>query len=245
VPLTVRLSLVIPCYNEARSLPQLIARCSEVFAAEPACEIVLVDNGSTDDSADVLARELANKTGIRSVRVPVNRGYGHGILEGLRSSGSEILGWTHADLQTDPMDAVRGLAMFRNERDPNRLFVKGSRYGRPVADVVFTFGMSFFETLWMGRAMRDINAQPTLFPRTFLESWRDPPEDFALDLFAYAEAKSSGMKVRRFPVLFAPRQHGVSHWNVDWKAKAKFIRRTLDFSFRLRREIAARNKVGA
>lgn len=240
-----RLSLVIPCYNEARSLPQLVARCAEVVAAEPACEIVLVDNGSTDASPDVLACELAGKAGIRSVRVPVNRGYGHGILEGLRSCESDILGWTHADLQTDPMDAVRGFALFKGEHDPARLFVKGSRYGRPVADVAFTFGMSLFETLWMGRAMRDINAQPTLFPRSFMEGWRDPPEDFALDLFAYAEAKASGMNVRRFPVLFAPRQHGVSHWNVDWKAKAKFIRRTLDFSVRLRREIAARNRVSA
>ena len=239
--MTVRLSLVIPCYNEARSLLQLVARCAEVVAAEPACEIVLVDNGSTDDSPDVLTRGLAGKAGIRSVRVPVNRGYGHGILEGLRSCESEIVGWTHADLQTDPMDAVRGLAMFRSERDPTRLFVKGARYGRPIADAAFTFGMSLFETLWMGHAMRDINAQPTLFPRTFLEGWRDPPEDFALDLFAYAEAKASGMKVQRFPVLFAPRQHGVSHWNVDWKAKAKFIRRTFDFSVRLRREITARN----
>ena len=240
-----RLSLVIPCYNEARSLPQLVARCAEVVAAEPACEIVLVDNGSTDDSPEVLAHELAGKAGIRSVRVPVNRGYGHGILEGLRSCENEILGWTHADLQTDPMDAVRGFAMLKGARDPSRLFVKGSRYGRPVADVVFTLGMSLFETLWMGRAMRDINAQPTLFPGSFMKGWRDPPEDFALDLFAYAEAKASGMKVRRFPVLFAPRQHGVSHWNVDWKAKAKFIRRTLDFSVRLRREIAARKRVSA
>jgi len=236
----VRLSLVIPCYNEARSLPQLVARCAEVVAAEPACEIVLVDNGSTDDSPDVLARELAAKLGIRSVRVPVNRGYGHGILQGLRTCDGEILGWTHADLQTDPMDVVRGFAMFKYERDPARLFVKGSRYGRPLADAAFTLGMSLFETLWIGHVMRDINAQPTLFPRTFFEAWRDPPEDFALDLFAYAEAKAAGLRARRFPVLFAPRQHGVSHWNVDWKAKAKFIRRTLDFSIRLRREIAAR-----
>ncbi|MEO8454621.1 MAG: glycosyltransferase family 2 protein [Sphingomicrobium sp.] len=241
----VRMSLVIPCYNEARSLPQLVARCGDVVCAELGCEIVLVDNGSTDDTPDVLARELAGKAGIRSVRVPVNRGYGHGILEGLRACESEILGWTHADLQTDPMDAVRGFAMFRSERDPARLFVKGSRRGRPIADTAFTFAMSLFETLWIGHPMRDINAQPTLFPRTFLESWRDPPEDFALDLFAYAAAKSSRMRVRRFPVLFAPRQHGESHWNVDWKAKARFIRRTLDFSVRLRRDLAARNRASA
>lgn len=237
-----RLSLVIPCYNEARSLPQLMARCAELVSASPDCEIVLVDNGSTDDSPAVFATELAGKERIRCVRVPVNQGYGHGILEGLRSCEGDILGWTHADLQTDPMDALRALALFTDDPYPAHLFVKGARYGRPFADVVFTFGMSVFETFWMRQPLRDINAQPTLFPRAFFERWHDAPKDFALDLFAYAEAKAAGMRVRRFPVLFAPRQHGVSHWNVNWSAKIKFIRRTLDFSIRLRRDIAARKR---
>ncbi len=240
-----RLSLVIPCYNEAASLPQLVARCVDVVAAESECEIVLVDNGSTDDSPEVFARELAGKYRIRCVRVPVNQGYGHGILEGLRACEGDILAWTHADLQTDPIDALTGFALFGQSDDPQRLFVKGRRYGRPFADVLFTFGMSVFETLWMGHAMADINAQPTMFPRAFFESWQEPPKDFALDLFAYAQAKAAGLEVQRFPVLFAPRQHGSSHWNVNWQAKVKFIRRTLDFSIRLRREIAARKKAGA
>ena len=46
------------------------------------------------------------------------------------------------------------------------------------------------------------------------------------------------MIVKRFAVLFAPRAHGVSSWNVDWAAKRRFIRRTMDFSFRLRRALA-------
>lgn len=230
-----KLSLVIPCYNEAKSLPALVARCADVVQAEPDCEIILVDNGSSDDTPGTLARELAGRAGLRSIRVPVNRGYGYGILEGLRACDGEILGWTHADLQTDPMDAIRGYAIFKSHAHPTGLLVKGRRHGRPVADTVFTLGMSIFESVLMGRAMQDINAQPTLFSRALYERWVDPPADFALDLYAYAEAKAAGAHVARFPVIFAPRMHGVSHWNVNWRAKLKFIRRTLDFSFRLRR----------
>lgn len=241
MPLTdMQLSLVIPCYNEARSLPALVARCEAVVGAEPDCEILLVDNGSSDDSPNVLAQQLAGKTRIRSIRVPVNQGYGHGILEGLKACNGDILGWTHADLQTDPMDAVRGFALFKSDEFPKQLFVKGARYGRPFVDVVFTAAMSVFETLLLGRALRDINAQPTLFPRNLYERWHDAPKDFALDLYAYAEAKAADARVRRFPVLFTPRLHGISHWNVNWTAKMRFIRRTLDFSLRLRRVIAAR-----
>lgn len=235
-----RLSLVIPCYNEARSLPELVRRCAEVTAAEPDLDILLVDNGSTDDSPAVLARELEGRTRISSLRVPVNQGYGFGILSGLRAASGDILGWTHADLQTDPMDAVAGLAFFKGDADPAGLYVKGARYGRPPADVAFTFGMSVFETLLFGRPLNDVNAQPNLFPRAFFEGLEDPPHDFALDTYVYAMAKVRGLRVRRFPVLFAPRVHGTSHWNVDWKGKVKFIRRTLEFSLRLKRELSAK-----
>lgn len=233
-----RLSLVIPCYNEAKSLGALAARCTELLDAEPDAEVILVDNGSTDDSPAVLARETGRHDRLRSVRVPVNQGYGFGILTGLRAASGEVIGWTHADLQTDPMDALTGFARFKAARDPERLYVKGARYGRPTSDRVFTAGMSAFETLLFGRVLRDVNAQPNLFPASFFGEWRDPPHDFALDTYAYALAKAKGLRVERFPVLFAPRQHGVSHWNVNWQAKLKFIRRTLDFSFRLRRDLA-------
>ena len=118
------------------------------------------------------------------------------------------------------------------------LFVKGRRYGRPLADVVFTLGMSAFETLLLGKPLWDINAQPTMFPRAFYESWTAPPQDFSLDLYAYFQARRAGLSVRRFPVRFGTRAHGVSHWNVNWAAKRKFIRRTVDFSLQLKRSLA-------
>ena len=232
------LSLVIPCYNEARSLPALAQRCAEVTGAESDCEIILVDNGSTDDTPAVMQAALEGKDRLRSTRVPVNRGYGFGILSGLAAARGDILGWTHADLQTDPMDALRGLEAFKAATDPARLFVKGSRYGRPAADVAFTFGMSVFESVLLRRPLRDINAQPTLFPRSLYETWTSPPDDFALDLYAYVSAKSAGLDVARFPVRFGERVHGVSHWNVDWRSKVKFIRRTMDYSLRLQRELS-------
>lgn len=227
-------SLVIPCYNEAKNLPTLLTRCGELARAKPGLEIILVDNGSSDDTPSVLADLLPRHDGCRSIRVAVNQGYGFGILSGLRAARGEVLGWTHADMQTDPMDVLRGLALFEQSAVPQNLFVKGRRYGRPAGDVVFTIGMSLFESLLLGRRLWDINAQPTLFPRVFFENWRAPPHDFALDLYAYHNARQAGMMVARFPVLFGARLHGHSHWNVDWAAKWKFIRRTMDYSIKLR-----------
>lgn len=229
-----RFSLVIPCYNEAATLPLLLERCREL-AATPGVEVILVDNGSTDGSAEVLAGLLLQYPGCRSIRVERNKGYGFGILEGLRAAQGDILGWTHADMQTDPHDALRGLALFEQYGDA--IFVKGRRHGRPFMDSVFTVAMSVFETLVLSGPMWDINAQPTMFARNFFGSWLSPPDDFSLDLYAYCQARRNGLDVRRFPVRFGERAHGVSHWNVNWTAKWKFIKRTVQFSMTLRRRL--------
>lgn len=231
-----RFSLVIPCYNEAANLPLLLERCNDL-AVRSDVEVVLVDNGSTDSTAEVLQNLLPKYPGCRSIRVEKNQGYGFGIVSGLRAAEGQILGWTHADMQTDPQDALRGFDLFEEYGD--NIFVKGRRGGRPLMDVVFTVGMSMFETLLLAKPMWDINAQPTMFPRKFFDAWSSPPDDFSLDLYAYYQAQTQGLKVCRFPVTFGERAHGVSHWNVNWAAKWKFIRRTIDFSLQLKKKISS------
>ncbi len=227
-----KLSLVIPCYNEAANLPLLVDRCAVVLADAPDLEVVLVDNGSTDASSVLLPELLEPHDRIRSVRVDDNRGYGHGILAGLAAAEGEFLAWTHADMQTDPADAVRGLALLGG--DP-ACFVKGRRFGRPAADVFFTVGMSLFETALLQTRLWDINAQPTMFHRSFYEGWVDPPTDFSLDLYAYHRAHEQGLTIERMPVYFGPRAHGESRWNIGWTSRLRFIRRTVEFSLQLRR----------
>jgi glycosyltransferase involved in cell wall biosynthesis len=228
------LSLVIPCYNESANIPLLLERCSEI-TRKPEIEVILVDNGSTDTSQDVLREQLPHYPGCRSIRVEHNQGYGFGILAGLSAASGEILGWTHADMQTDPQDALRGLDLFA--KHGMNILVKGRRYGRPLSDVIFTMGMSVFETFLLRKPMWDINAQPTMFSRVFFKSWHMPPHDFSLDLYTYYQACLAGLAIHRFPVRFDKRAHGVSHWNVNWAAKRKFIRRTIDFSLHLRKSL--------
>lgn len=230
-----RFSLVIPCYNEAANLPLLLERC-KALVVTPDVEIVFVDNGSTNSTSEVIEKLLPKFPGCRSIRVGKNQGYGFGVVSGLKAAKGEILGWMHADMQTDPQDALLGLELFEKHGDD--IFVKGRRYGRPFMDVVFTVGMSVFETFLLARPMWDINAQPTMFSRRFFESWTAPPDDFSLDLYAYYQAQSYGLKVHRFPVRFGERAHGVSHWNVNWAARRKFIRRTVNFSLQLKKKIS-------
>ncbi|MDR3362974.1 MAG: glycosyltransferase family 2 protein [Desulfovibrio sp.] len=232
----VKYSLAVPCYNEGAGLPGLLRRLKALSVEREDVEIILVDNGSSDATVRLVQNAPDDNRAIVPVRVERNQGYGYGVLQGLRAARGEFLGWTHADMQTDPADALRALRILERESTPERVYLKGARYARPFADRFFTVGMSALESLLFLCPLWDINAQPNIFHRSFYERWSNPPHDFSLDLYAYATAAGFGLKIMRFPVLFSDREHGLSHWNVNLRARMKFIRRTLEFSVRLRRE---------
>ncbi len=229
-----KLSIVIPCYNEGKNIPLLLDRFQRVVGKRD-MEVILVDNGSTDGSSEILKELLPRYEFARTVTVPVNKGYGYGILKGLEASKGEYVGWTHADLQTDPADVVRAYDALSKEKEP--IYLKGLRKGRPCMDRFFTYGMGIFESVSFGMPMWDINGQPNLFPREFYEKWKKPPYDFSLDLYAFYWARREGMRVVRLPVRFSERLYGHSKWNTGLKAKWMFIKRTVTFSKELKRAV--------
>ena len=155
---------MIPCWNEAGNLEALIARCARAMEGGD-LSFLLVDNGSTDKSHEILQTVAGRTDGLRSIRLSRNEGYGGGILAGLATCTVDLVGWTHADLQCDPMDARRALVEARAARKPERVLVKGTREGRPWMDSMFSRGMAAFESRLLGVELSEINAQPTVFSR--------------------------------------------------------------------------------
>ena len=161
-----KLSIVVPCYNEAENIPLILDRFRKVIHRKDV-EVILVDNGSRDKTPELLKGLLSEYEFARSIRVETNKGYGYGILQGLKSCSGDFIGWTHADMQTDPADMIRALKIIEAHGDDEQIFVKGTRRGRPVFDQFFTVGMSLFETMYLGMRLYDINAQPNVFSRKF------------------------------------------------------------------------------
>ncbi len=232
-----KLSIIVPCYNEVKNIPLILERFGESIHRNDV-EVILVDNGSTDSTAAELKQLLPEYKFARSVTVPVNQGYGYGIMQGLKAAEGEFIGWTHADMQTDPRDVLRALAIIEKKERKKRkekIYVKGSRKGRSISDRIFTNGMSLFEYILLKAQLYDINAQPNIFHKKFFEKWKNPPHDFSLDLYAFYMARRLGLEVIRFPVLFPERIHGVSKWNTGLRSKWKFIKRTVGYSINLKR----------
>ena len=229
-----KLSIVVPCYNEAKNIPLILSRFSEVVKRDDV-EIIIVNNNSKDDTGAILSAELLKYSFAKSIFEPVP-GYGSAVLAGLKIAKGEFIGWTHGDMQTPPSDIIRALEIIERSDEKN-VYIKGNRKGRPFFDSFFTFGMSVFESIYFCGFYYDINAQPNIFHRSFFEKWINPPLDFSFDLYSFYMAKKLNMKIIRFPVIFPKRIYGESSWNKDWQSKWRFIKRTITFSLGLKRII--------
>ena len=223
----------MPCYNEEKNIPLIVKRFGEI--KEKDIELILVDNGSTDNSNKIIQKIVKKNSNIILAQVKKNIGYGFGIYAGLKKANGEFMCWTHADMQTDLGDTIRAHKLIHKQKNPKNCFVKGKRRGRKLFDKFFTTGMSIFETAILRTRLFDINAQPNLFHKSFIDKIGEPPKDFSFDLYFYYKAKKLNYNVIRFPVLFKKRIHGESNWNTSIKGKYKFIKRTIDFTLKLKK----------
>ena len=105
----INFSLVIPFYNEEKNIPFVIKSLNRVLKKTREVEFIIVNNGSTDKSDNIFTKVLKNKKKkhFRYFKIKKNIGYGHGIKFGLNKSKGDYLAWTHADLQTDPIDILK------------------------------------------------------------------------------------------------------------------------------------------
>ena len=235
---TIKLSIVIPCYNEQKNIPLLLEQARHVIHRDDV-EVILVNNGSTDDSARTLEELAPLYDFVRYINITPNRGYGGGILSGLEIARGNYIGWTHADMQADLSDAIKALSIIEGRGDPKDIYLKGLRSGRPWIDMFFTAGMSIAETFYLRAPLWDINAQPNIFHRFFYMTWNNPPFDYSLDLYAYYMARRGSLNIIRFNVAFLKRAHGSSSWNTSIAGKWRFIRRTISSSIKVKKNVRA------
>ena len=232
-----KLSLVIPFHNEQGNIAEVLERCAN-FAPKYDFELICVDDASSDQSPKVFQEILASSRYAFAKLIAVtpqdHRGYGHAIMTGVRAAQGEVIAWTHSDLQADPGDVFRALAQYLKQSDPQTI-IQGKRIGRKIGSVLFSLGMGTVASLILGKIFFEINAQPKLFPRSFLPHLARAPEDFSLDLYLLYQAKKHGYPIKRIPVQLHARAFGQSKWGYSFWAKIKTIARTIRYILALRK----------
>jgi glycosyltransferase involved in cell wall biosynthesis len=97
-----KLSLVVPCFNEEEVLPEFINRTLKSLEKFEDFEVIFIDDGSTDNSLQILSMAAANDEKIKCVKLSRNFGHQFAVLAGLSHSSFDLIGIIDADLQDPP-----------------------------------------------------------------------------------------------------------------------------------------------
>lgn len=201
------ISVVVPTYNEAATIPILASRLGSAMAERP-WELVVVDDGSPDGTADI-AERLAPGLPVRVVRRPGKLGLASAVLDGFRAAKGDVLVVMDADLSHPPekvpalVDAVTGGADL----------AVGSRYvaGGGTVDWPLRRRIVSRVACLMGNALvpvRDATSGFFALRRDVVDGTRLNPIGFKIGFEVIARGRYK--RVTEVPYTFRDREHGKS-----------------------------------
>lgn len=202
------ISLVLPAYNEADNIEPLVAEATQALqAVTDDFEIIIVDDGSHDHTADIARRVMADNPHVRLVQHPVNQGFGAAVFSGFTAATRDWIFYTDADRQF----ALGELERFVPLMDRADL-IAGYRAPRrdPFLRVLYGKGWSLLCTLLFGYTVRDVDCGFKLFRREIIQQLAPQiaSRGATFSIEWLARAKRAGYRFAELPVTHRPRMAG-------------------------------------
>jgi glycosyltransferase involved in cell wall biosynthesis len=206
--LPITLSIFFPAHNEEENIAAALESATRVAQESPYIkdyEIIVVDDGSTDNTATI-ARELAaSDSRIRVVSHEKNKGYGAALKTGLSAATMDYVFFTDADLQFDIVELQNLLVHL-----PHSEVVVGYRAPRqdPWMRLLNARGWNILNRLFFGLRMRDIDCAFKIFKRSLIQNLELHSEGAMINAEILVKLKREGVAIKEVPVSHLPRRAG-------------------------------------
>lgn len=210
------LSIIIPCYNEAQNVPLIAERLFPVMKElehEWAIQVILVDDGSTDDTLDRLNDLASDRPTVQVVRHERNRGLGAAMRTGFVHARGDLIVTTDSD-GTYPFSEIPRILKYMT---PDVDVVTASPYhpqggveGVPPYRLVLSQGASLLYRLLLDRRLYTYTSMFRVYRREVVERVPSTADGFLMPAEFLANAILMGYRVTEFPTVLHVRRYGQS-----------------------------------
>ena len=200
------LTVSMPAYNEAENIAEMIERVrTHVGPLVDELEIVVVDDGSSDNTGEIVAHISQSDPCVRLVQHPTNLGYGAAVRDAVWAATKELILITDSDLQFDLSEIERFLPRI-DQAD----MVIGYRHARsdPWYRALFGQGWSWIVNLLFGYTARDVDCAFKLFKRQVIDTITVESGGAMFSAEFLIRTKRAGFAIIEVPVSHLPRVAG-------------------------------------
>jgi len=197
-----KLSVIIPAYNEEKTLPVILKQVIDVPFDK---EIIIVDDGSTDGTPKIL-KQYHHIKGIKIIRHQSNKGKGMAVRTALRHVTGNIVIIQDADLEYDPQDYQALIEPVKNMKE---LVVYGARtWAKKRSHILSYLGCKILSFLTNVLYSQNLTDEPTcykVFDSGLLKSIPLDCKGFEFDPEITAKVSKRGVKIKEIPIKYYPR----------------------------------------
>lgn len=224
-----KLSIVIPCYNEEKTVKEVVDLVEKVAGIDK--EIIILDDGSKDGSHDVLSKMSKEKPHFKVILNQKNSGKGATVREGYKYTTGDYVVVQDADLEYDPQDYKKLLA----EIEKGAQVVYGSRFSGNYKDMtnLHYLGNRFLTiltNLLYGTRLTDMETCYKLLPGDFVRSLELKSDRFDFEPEITSKILKSGMKIVEVPISYKGRSWKEGK-KITWRDGVHAVKTLIKFRF--------------
>src|SRR5256712_6642177 len=205
------LSVFFPAYNDSGTIASMVIRAVQAAAAlTPDYEVIVVNDGSADATAEI-AEELARTySHVRVVHHPKNRGYGGALQTGFRSATKDLIFYTDGDAQYDPSE----MAVLWSQMTADADMVNGYKISRsdPLHRIIIGRLYHHIVSMLFGLKMRDVDCDFRLMRRAIFERINLEKTSGVICLEMMKKIQDAGFRIVEVPVHHYHRAFGKSEF---------------------------------